>query len=191
VILIGLTGRARSGKTTVASTIYNSATALIGGLSEVSPYQQFLNHSQVGIYDIGEAVLNNCRDKGLIRHEKTRMDLNKDDFAVMQEVGLKNRNIALSVIRTANAAISIFPNIRYKDEAAELQDRNGEIIRVVRLNTDGSGFISSDRDANHPSETSHLFVKPSYVLTAFTGQDEYLSEQARTLFRYIFRKHAN
>jgi len=48
--------------------------------------------------------------------------------------------------------IAIIPDVRYKNEAQAVRDRDGILIQVIRVNEDGSQFIDPSRDPKHPSE---------------------------------------
>lgn len=52
----------------------------------------------------------------------------------------------------AGTDLAIFTDVRFKNEAQAIKDRRGYLIEVVRLNEDGTRFISQDRPADHPSE---------------------------------------
>ena len=57
-------------------------------------------------------------------------------------------------ILDSRPAIAIFPDVRFENEAKMVTDMGGILIKVTRLNKDGSVFVSLDRDPNHPSEAS-------------------------------------
>lgn len=50
--------------------------------------------------------------------------------------------------------IAVFPDCRFENECKMVTDMGGILIKVTRLNKDGSAFIAQDRDPNHPSEAS-------------------------------------
>jgi len=49
--------------------------------------------------------------------------------------------------------VILIPDVRYQNEAAFVQDRDGWLVKVERYNLDGSRYIATDRPADHPSET--------------------------------------
>jgi hypothetical protein len=57
----------------------------------------------------------------------------------------------------------IVPDVRFPNEAEFIKGMGGYLIKVSRLNADGSPFVAADRDPNHTSETA---------LDGFQGWDE-------------------
>jgi hypothetical protein len=50
--------------------------------------------------------------------------------------------------------IAVIPDVRFPNEAQFVKDMGGVIINVSRFNSDGSPFVATDRDPNHPSEVA-------------------------------------
>jgi hypothetical protein len=51
-------------------------------------------------------------------------------------------------------AIAVIPDCRFPNEADFIKQMGGTLIKVERLNADGSSFTTTDRDPNHPSEVA-------------------------------------
>ena len=50
--------------------------------------------------------------------------------------------------------IAIMADVRFPNEAAFVKSVGGMLVKVNRWNKDGSIYVTSDRDPNHPSETA-------------------------------------
>lgn len=50
--------------------------------------------------------------------------------------------------------IAVITDVRFPNEAEYIKQNGGYLIEVRRLNADGSQFLDTGRDPNHPSETS-------------------------------------
>jgi len=177
VILFGVSGRARNGKTTVADSFYDCAV------------QRGLTARQ---YSIGDLVLEFCIRSGRLQ-PKTREELNAAELHTLVYVGQREREkdpyFWLRKVRYAisvdNPDVAIIPNIRMPEEVDFVREHDGYLIRVIALNPNGSQFISPDRDANDPTETELHDVRADYVLTAYRGQVPLLRNYAGVVFRHI------
>lgn len=168
--LIGLSGRARHGKTTVANAMMAYADR---------------KGWPARIYDIGQEVLRFCIETERLP-SKARKELTRDELQTLVNVGFEKRQENASFWLDRIAArmyldrpyLAIVPNIRYANEAQWIRSENGRLIRVVALNENGSEYISPDRDCNHPSETELQFYPADYYITAKRGQINYLNALA-------------
>jgi hypothetical protein len=184
MILMGLSGRARSGK-----------TACCGAIAE-----HHRNHAAggVGIYDFGAEVLAECKEKGLLPATAVRSELRPLQLSVLQDWGYRRRQEDARYwirrleqrIARENPALALVPNIRYQNEAAWVHGAGGHLVRVVRLNANGTPYISSDRDPNHPSETELEFWPADYYLTARGGDEALLCRQAVALYAWLLERKA-
>ena len=180
-MIIGILGRARSGKSTVASNLVRLATTM--------------NHLQASQYDIGQEVLDFCISSGRL-HPKKREELLPHELHTLVLVGKQKReeepDFWLDKIgrRMCHEApdVAVIPNVRYTNEADFVRQHGGYLIRVVALNPNGSEYISPDRDANHESETELLGVRTDFTLTAYKGEPDLLADYAFAVFNQIRRK---
>ncbi len=180
-VLIGFTGRARHGKTECALAIKEYAER---------------THHTVGIYDVGSMILKACHISGRLPANLKREDMKKEDIQVLIDVGkeLKNQfgqdyfaNMVVQNAKADHCDIAMCPNLRLPIEADVFRKSGGIIVRVTRLNADGSLFISSDRDPNDVTETALSFWPADYYLTNVNNPRgaELLKRQAVALYQYI------
>lgn len=176
-MLIGLTGRARAGKSTVCDAMLLRAKVL--GI-------------KASVYDIGETVKQYCVQEGLLP-EVPRESMTAEQLDVLVKVGKHKReqnpdfwitDLALAQRRDPDTVI-VVPNIRYTNEYKMVRFYLGYTVRVLALNRNGSQFISRDRDPNHPSETEILNVPADFHLTAYHGESGLLVQMATALFDYL------
>lgn len=179
MLVIGLSGRARSGKTETAEAI--SCYARTKGVN-------------VQTYDIGGVVREYCVANGLLP-DKPREELNADELAVLVHTGKelreKNESFWLDKIRnkmwSAQPDVAVIPNVRYRNEW-EWVKQSGTVVRVKALNPDGSEYISPDRDPNHPSETELHSLPADYYIVARKGEGELVRSLAVATFDHIYKK---
>lgn len=180
-ILLGFSGRARHGKTecTLAIKEYAERT-----------------HHTVGIYDVGAMILKICHESGRLPATMRREDMVKADIQVLIDVGKEMKNafgqdyFVNMVVQTAleeHRDVALCPNLRLPIEADVFRKESGIIVRVTRLNADGSLYISQDRDPNDVTETSLSFWPANYYLTNVNNPRgaELLKRQAVALYQYI------
>lgn len=170
-MILGLTGRARAGKSTAAEAILEHCSRC--GIS-------------CAIADIGEEVRRHCVEIGALP-DIPRVRLSPEQIAVLIAEGRKRRGwIDRAVERHTDKKVVIVPNCRYWDEVDFLRARQGVLVRVSRLNHDGSPYISFDRDPNDRSECELLCAPADYYLV---NTDAWLvRRQAVTLFEYLQEK---
>jgi hypothetical protein len=51
-------------------------------------------------------------------------------------------------------AYALIADMRFPNEAEFIKSLGGYIVRVTRVNADGSRYVAQDRDPNHPSEVA-------------------------------------
>lgn len=177
-LVIGLTGRARNGKTTVANAIYDV----------------FALNYDTRMYDIGAQVLRFCKEQRLIAPMVKREELNREELAILVRVGKEQRDLDQDFwlrmlqdhITQDRPGVVIVPNVRYENEARWIQSKHaGYLLRVTALNHNGSPYISPDRDPNHESETALLTWPVNFFITAYRGQTGALSREAAAIAEYI------
>ncbi len=82
------------------------------------------------------------------------------DPVVLQKVGFEmrqsNHGVWLDMvywqIHDHKPDLAIVTGARFDDEVQMLRDMGGQIVKIHRVNEDGSDFISGDRDRNHAVE---------------------------------------
>lgn len=180
MVLLGLTGRARSGKSIVSRAIEEYC---VGRLD-------------CKIYEISEYVLADLNRLGYLPG-KTRPMLTKDELSILVEHGHRMRSIntfhwmeyIAEEMNKDRPDVAIIPNIRFLNEAYFIRGfHRGKVIRVRSLIKDGLDYISPDRDPNDPMEYENLSIEADYFLTAKRGQSSLLRSQAASLFQHILEE---
>lgn len=184
-VILGITGRARSGKNCVASGIEEAAKRL--GID----YK---------VYEISEYVLKSLQYEGQLVG-KTRESLTSEDIELMVNHGNFHRgkdpwhwvDRVFTDISYDNPEVAILPNIRFKNESAAVRAYGlpGRIIRVKSLIRDGIEWISTDRDPNNQMEIENYQIDADYFLMAKKGHTKLLQMEAATLFEYIYKNGNN
>lgn len=178
-MLIGISGRAKNGKSTAANALVNHAEA--NGITAKS-------------YEISNAILKVCQERGLIAPGKVRAQLTPEEVGILIQVGTEGREkdpyfwvnqIDEEIWADKDVDLAIIPNIRSADEATYIREAHGHLIRVTALNPDGTPFIATDRDPNNPLETIAQTLVPDFHITAQRGESVLVSEYAITLFEYL------
>ncbi len=177
MLIIGFGNRAQNGKDTAGEAVknyYDNQTALLrqhglaGGL-------------KVSIVKFAEALYKECREKHGMKEK---------DPVLLQNVGMSRRQEDSEYwVKRAFESIpigtnvAIFTDVRFLNEAANIKSKGGHLIKVTRLNEDGSRYVASDRPSDHPSETElddynydYHIVSKHVALTA---------EQAITIAEFI------
>lgn len=62
--------------------------------------------------------------------------------------------ILLDTIAEQAPDLALITDLRFPNEADAIREAGGKLIRVTRLNADGSLWVAPDRDPSHPSETA-------------------------------------
>jgi hypothetical protein len=176
-MILGITGRAETGKTTVGKAIVKTAV-----------YMELVAE----VYELSNLVLAEAITLGLI-DQKTRQECTSGDIGELIALGASRRSqnpnywmeMVLAEIAEDKADIAVCPNIRFVDEAIAIQAVGGKIVRVTALNPDGSEFVSRSRDPNDASETSQRQIVADYFLTTKRGESDLLKLEASTLFKYL------
>lgn len=77
--------------------------------------------------------------------------------------------------------VFLIADTRFKNEYDHVKDNHGLYVELIRLNSDGTRFIASDRDPNHYSETNLDNVLADLTITAYDGQFNILREYAQSI----------
>lgn len=182
-VVIGITGRARTGKTTVAKAILKEAAAK-GLMAESFEMGSYVLKEAIGIGSVppkDRASLTNKEIEELVRLGTSRREENPRHWIdlMVQDIEEKKPDVAL------------VPSIRFLNESEAVRKMDGRIIRVKSYLLDGVEFISPDRDPNHASEVENYSINADYFLTAMRGESILLARQAATLFGYIWERYQN
>lgn len=177
MMIIGITGRAESGKSTTAEAIVRHGEAL--GLKSKS-------------YELSGYILQHCIAAGLIPR-KQRQSLTKDEIATLVRIGQETAHTdptlwakkALADIAADEPVLAVIPNIRRAFEADVIRAAGGVIVRVTALNKNGSEFISQTRDPNHDLETDQYLIRPDYFLQTSRGDSSLLTRFAAALLDHL------
>lgn len=57
-------------------------------------------------------------------------------------------------IEESSPRFAVIPDVRYPNEVRAIQDREGLVVKVSRLDEYGAPWVAKDRDPNHESETA-------------------------------------
>lgn len=179
-MILGLLGRARAGKSTVANALVKEASAQ--GLTS-------------GVFEFSNYVLAEAIQSSIIP-EKERKDLSPSEIENLVKLGTERREEdpfywvkkLFEDVAAKEYDVSVLPGVRYMNEADEVRKHGGSLIRVQCLVTEGIEYISRDRDPNHSSEIENYSIHADFFLSAMRGQNLLLAKQAATLFNYLYSK---
>lgn len=178
-LLIGLSGKAEHGKNAAANIIKEWVTKQGG---------------TCGIFEISDLILKECIELGLLPSGSKRNQQDLYQNKILVEHGSRQRdtidpsywtNKIVPTMQNAGVDVAVCPNIRFPQEGQAIRDAGGYVWRVNRLNADGSPFVSTTRDPNHPCETSLDRWPADFYLYNLTGHGGLLEELVVTLFEYI------
>lgn len=180
MLLIGITGRSRSGKSTVAKAIVKEATAK-GLAAEVFEISSYILQEAIGLKRLPK---------------KEREQLTAEEIEQLVKIGVEKReenprhwiDLMVDDITRKKPDVSLVPNLRFLNEAEAIRSLNGKIVRIKSYLVDGIEHISTDRDPNHISEIEHHAIQADYFLTAKRGESQLLGRQAATLFLYLLER---
>lgn len=83
------------------------------------------------------------------------------------------------------ADIVFSTDMRFQNEAQAVKELSGYTIQVNRLNLDGTPFVDTSRDPNHPSEIQLDGYNYDFKITVKTGDLVLLEEWATTLVHFL------
>lgn len=147
MIIVGIGSKARQGKDMAAEAILN----------------YYLTHSQAmykhGLRYVGPKVVKIGFADALYRECRELHGMTDKDAPLLQKVGHARRQEDPEYwIKKVFAAIPqgtdivVIPDVRYKNEGDIIKAKGGYLIRMTRLNQDGTRYVAPDRPADHPSE---------------------------------------
>jgi len=183
-LVIGITGRARHGKNTIAEVMaqgFEKAGYLCSDVTvsdivwaEASKLRKVRSHSR--------ASASKWELDNLVALGHSERDKDEDHWISA---------VAAAVVKegatTGAAQVAVMAGVRFHNEVTWLRKfPGGIIIKVVRYNTDGSLFISPDRDPNDKMETTVDEIKADFEFTHQTGQTDWLISQAKAFMSCTF-----
>jgi hypothetical protein len=195
-LIIGVSGRARHGKTdfceAIAGHLNGYKWEAIAGHLNGYKWDHALYAGPARIYDIGDSIRRYCIKNGFLP-EVERKDMTREQLQILIDVGKReranNEDFWIHQVRTRITFdapdVALIPNLRYQNEANAVREWGGYVIRMTRLNEDGSVFISDDRPANDISETNLEFWPADFYIVTKNGHAGLIAEQAITLYHYL------
>lgn len=160
--IIGITGRARHGKTTAAEAIgsYCDETGIDSKL-----------------YSISDEVIAYCEENDLLPHND-RESMNGEELKILVAVGQEKvdedpdfwLSRVLEKIEIEAPSVAIIHNVRLKYEACRIQDLKGFVLRTFRLNEDNTPFYSKDRDPDVRLETESELICADDVVVSYSNK---------------------
>lgn len=180
-LIIGLSGKAEHGKTEAAKQIKIDC-------------RNYLNYSHgAEIIEISNIIIEHCVALGLLPADLPRADFNKAQIQILVDEGTRMRAEDpnywvirfLRKIKASDKPVVVIPNLRFVQEAQAIRNAGGVIIRIQRINADGSPFVSETRDPNHPCETSLDTWPADFYVINKTGHPELFCDLVSCLFQYI------
>jgi hypothetical protein len=181
MLIIGVGSKARQGKDTFCNAVVDHYE---------NQRQTAKRHDRISLAPVAQ----NFKFAGVLYEVCQELyGMKEKDGELMQRVGTecreKNPNHwiekCFKKIDTSAVQIALISDVRYKNEADFIKSRDGILVNVVRLNPDGSQFITGDRPADHPSEIELDGYNWDYRISAPSGQAGLIAELAITLTEYI------
>lgn len=147
-MILGIGNKAQNGKDTAGEAIvgYFNTRRQIQVSHGVKP-----SYPEARIFKFADALYKVCREEhGMI--DKDAPLLQKVGNSRRVEFGLDYWINKLADSMKGFDGLAVITDMRYANEADWVKSVGGTTVQVTRLNQDGSQFIATDRDPNHPSE---------------------------------------
>ena len=166
--VIGIGHKARQGKDTTATIIERLVD---GGMLRFG----FAD----ALYDVARAMFGMTeKDAPLLQVLGTDVFRRKDPEVWLRTLYYK--------IKDKSPRVAVITDVRFENEAAFVQEMGGYLIKVNRLNDDGSPFVAPDRSPNHPSETAlDSFDDWNYVINAGSGRLDLIEKSVRAIVNHL------
>jgi hypothetical protein len=177
--IIGLNGKAEHGKTASARIIKEYVEG---------------NGGTAAVFEISRLIYDHCVQLRLLPAGLAREDLTFAQLRILVEEGSRMRNtvdpnywtdMIVKQMLESGVDIAICPNVRFPQEAQAIRDVGGVVVRINRLNKDGSPYVSPSRDPNHETETALDRWPADYYVYNLTGHNALLEKFITTLYEYI------
>ena len=174
MLIVGFGNRARQGKDTAGEAVvdyFNKRNERLvrsyGSCVEV----------KATLYKFADALYRECREQ----HGMT-----EKDAPLLQKVGMDRRaededywvKQVMQQIDTDKPDIAVITDVRFPNEVEFIQDRNGVVVNVTRLNPFGQPYIADDRPENHVSETALDGIRCIYYIKAHSGESALVEQLA-------------
>lgn len=167
MFILGLGHRARHGKDTVARAIVQHCA------------QQGIYAKQYGFAD---ALKAHCRVAfGMREKDAPLLQMVGTDLYRRQDSNIWVR-VLMDTIAEQQPEVAIITDVRFPNEADEIVARGGRLVKVERRNTDGSLWVATDRDPNHPSEIALTNYRFDATVSAQDGEWGCLREAGVEMF---------
>ncbi len=179
-LIIGLSGKAEAGKSAASRIILEAADGLNAQIFEIS--------EQIRLLGVERGLLppDLPRTKFGPEHIKVLVDLGNEMRAIDPEHWVK---AWFAAVDASGCEVAVLPNVRFPQEGAEIHRRHGKVIRLNRLNPNGSRFVSLSRDPNDITETALDLWNADFYITNVTGHGKLLEGLVTATFKYIWWQH--
>lgn len=145
-----------------------------------------------GLYDFGPTVLEYCVSEGLLPNV-ARSTLSPDQIKVLIDVGVGKRkeNELFWVdrihrkVKNDRRRIAVLCGVRFLNEIEFVKSLGGYTVQVIRLNSNGSRFVSPDRDPNAEIESGLDSFLWDFRITNVADRPFWLRRQAVALIDYV------
>lgn len=97
----------------------------------------------------------------------------------------KTEQKILEIKKLPGKHLILIPDTRFKNELLLITKHNGFYVEVIRLNEDGTRFLATDRDPNHPSEIDLDGTMPTWQVICKSGQLDLLKDRANIVLDFI------
>ena len=132
VAILGLSGKARSGKDSACAWIHSG------------------HPTKTRVYAFADALKSFCRCHGMTTKDGNML---QKVGGAMREIDVEHWiKVCYFTIAEQRPRVALISDVRHVNEAEFVKRMGGQIIRVNRFNEDGSPFIDPSRSATHPSE---------------------------------------
>lgn len=178
-LLIGISGKAEHGKTEAAHSI-----------------KQWVedNGGRCEIIEISEVIRLWCVERGMLPADLKRKDMGPREVKILVDASDHIKNTegttywmkqVMKQVENSDADVCVVPNLRRPDEGQVVRDFKGYVLRVNRLNANGSAFVSTTRDPNHELETGLDRWAADFYIVNVSGHGGLLQEMTICVYEYI------
>lgn len=99
-------------------------------------------------------------------------------------------DICMATIAEQAPDVALIPDMRFENEVQAVLAANGFVVKVSRTNPDGSAWVSTDRNPNHPSEIAlDAYTAWDGTITVPSGQIDRLKMEAEFVFDGLYEHY--